>query len=110
MVSDVHFPTGSLALMIKRGEETLIPKGDTMIMPGDHLIISVPAYESQSEDISLREMDIDADHPWCHKTIEALNLPDTLLIVLIKRKDENIIPFGKTRLLPGDTVVYAVSG
>lgn len=106
-ISDVHFPTGALALMIKRGEETLIPKGDTCIMPGDHLIMSVPAYESQSEDVSLREMEITSGHDWCQKTIEELKLPDTLLIVLIKRKDENIIPFGKTRILAGDTVVYA---
>ena len=61
----------------------------------------------RSEDVSLREMEITSGHDWCQKTIEELNLPDTLLIVLIKRKDENIIPFGKTRILAGDTVVYA---
>ena len=89
------------------GRSTWEPVSYTHLMPGDHLIMSVPAYESQSGDVSLREMEITSGHDWCQKTIEELNLPDTLLIVLIKRKDENIIPFGKTRILAGDTVVYA---
>ena len=29
-------PTGSLAIMIKRNKETIIPKGDTRILAGDN--------------------------------------------------------------------------
>lgn len=108
-ISDVHFPTGALALMIKRKEETLIPKGDTCILPGDNVIISVPGYSDCGNDVRLNELQINSKHPWNGKMIEELNLPDHFLIVLVKRNDKNIIPFGNTKLLAGDTVVYAVS-
>ena len=41
----------------------------------------------------------------CNKTIEELSLPSDILIALIKRGDENIIPRGKTHILENDVVV-----
>jgi trk system potassium uptake protein TrkA len=38
-LSDVKFPKGSLVGAIVRGHETIIPKGDTVILPKDRLII-----------------------------------------------------------------------
>ncbi len=35
----VNFPKGALLGAIVRGEEILIPRGDTVVLPGDHLII-----------------------------------------------------------------------
>lgn len=104
MVKEVSMPVGSLALMIKRGEETLIPKGDTVIMAEDNLILSVPSYES-AEHENLLEIPIDKGNSWCNKCIEDLNLPAHVLIALIKRGDENLIPDGKTQIMPGDIVV-----
>ena len=37
-------PTGALALMIKRDDETIITRGNTQILAGDSLILSVPTY------------------------------------------------------------------
>ncbi|MDD7403217.1 MAG: potassium/proton antiporter [Butyribacter sp.] len=103
-VKDVSMPTGSLALMIKRGEETMIPKGDTQILAGDNIILSVPAYEpSDNED--LEEIVIDKEHEWCNKPIEALELSDDELIAMIIRGEENLIPDGKTMIYEGDIVV-----
>lgn len=102
-ISQVGMPTGSLALMIKRGEETIIPKGDTVIQPGDSVILSVPSYEDG--DMNLQELCVDANHEWCNRTIEELHLPDETLVVLIKRGKENIIPMGKTRIREQDVLV-----
>ena len=38
LVKDVSMPTGSLAVMIKRHGETLIPGGDTRILAGDTIV------------------------------------------------------------------------
>ncbi|MDY3919120.1 MAG: potassium/proton antiporter [Candidatus Limivivens sp.] len=103
-ISEIHLPTGSLALMIKRGEETIVPKGNTKILKGDTLILSVPAYQPQ-ENEKLEEIRITKKHSWCGQAIEELKLPEHVLIALIQRGEENIIPRGKTRIEENDTVV-----
>lgn len=103
-VKEVNMPYGSLAIMIKRGKETLVTKGDTEIFPNDTVILSVPPY-TPSEEEKLEEIVIEAGHKWCNKVISQLGLSDDELIALVLRKEETIIPDGKTLILEGDTVV-----
>ncbi len=103
-ISEVSMPVGSLALMIRRGGSTVIPKGDTVILAEDNVILSVPSYEP-SEQEDLQEEQITKEHPWCNKTISELKLPRNVLIALVRRGTENLIPDGKTRILEGDIVV-----
>ena len=104
MIKDVTMPTGALALMIKRGEETIVTKGDTLIYPGDNVIMSVPPY-TPSEDEQLEERYISRKDPWCNKKIAELGLKEDELIALVIREDKSIIPDGKTVLLEKDVVV-----
>lgn len=104
MVSQVSMPPDALALMIKRKGETLIPRGDTQILVGDSIILSVPSY-SGAEGIQLREVLIDHKHIWCNYSIEELKLPDNVLIAMIKRGQQNIIPRGQTVIQEGDILV-----
>ncbi|MBG0789339.1 MAG: Trk system potassium transporter TrkA [Desulfovibrionaceae bacterium] len=39
MVKDLDFPRGCLVLCFQRGEDVLIPRGDTLVKPNDRLII-----------------------------------------------------------------------
>ena len=103
-IKNVAMPTGSLALMIKRNKETIIPRGDTKILAGDSVILSVPAYEP-AEHEKLEEIQIDNKHSWCNHSIEELQLPPNELIALIIRGEENLIPDGKTVILENDVVV-----
>ncbi len=103
-VKDVAMPHGSLAIMIKRGDETIITKGNTVILPQDTVILSVPPYVP-SEDEQLEEIMVDKQHKWCNKRIGELNLKEDELIALILRAGETIIPHGKTRIHEGDMVV-----
>lgn len=104
MIKDVTMPTGSLALMIKRNKETIITRGDTLILAGDNIILSVPAYEPADNE-QLEEFQIDSTHEWCNKSIAELNLPPDELIAMIIRNGQNLIPDGKTIILDGDKVV-----
>jgi len=103
-VKEVNMPTGSLALMIKRKKETIIPKGDTKILAEDNVIISVPSYEPSGRE-NLEEIHIEKTHDWCNKAIAELNLPANELIALIIRGEENLIPDGKTIICENDIVV-----
>lgn len=103
-LSEISLPTGSLALMIKRGDETIIPSGDTVILANDSVILSVPPYEADKS-LQLREVYIHDEHRWCNHAIRDLYLRKTLFIVMIKRNGESIIPSGATEILSGDIVV-----
>lgn len=103
-ISEITMPTGSLAVMIKRGEKTIVPRGDTIVKPCDNVILSVPPVETDKS-LKLREISITDTHRWADRKIRDLSLPENLLIVMVKRRDECLIPTGATEILPGDTVV-----
>ena len=104
LIKDVSMPTGALSMMIKRGDKTIITKGDTRILAGDSIILNVPSYEPEGAE-ELQETLIDKKHPWCNQRISELNLPGNVLIVMILRGSENIIPDGKTIICENDIVV-----
>ena len=39
---EMHFPKGTIVGAIVRGEEIIIPDGDSVILPGDHVVIFTP--------------------------------------------------------------------
>lgn len=103
-LKDVLIPTGALALMIKRNGNTIIPKGDTMILAGDSVIFSVPGYQIEN-DIHLSEEIIYKEHKWCDSSIQELDLHKNILITMIRRNGQDIIPSGKTIIQENDIVV-----
>ena len=103
-IKEVNMPTGALAIMIKRHGETIITKGDTVIHAGDNVILSVPPY-IPSEEEQLEERVISKKDEWCNKKIAELGLGANVLIAMIIRDGENIIPDGKTVILEKDVVV-----
>ena len=104
-ISEISVPTGSLIVMVKREGETIIPRGDTVIHAGDSVILSVPPYESDKSSLPLREVPISDKHIWLNKRIRDLNLPQRLLIVMVQRGEQRIIPSGATEIKRGDVVV-----
>lgn len=104
MIKDITMPTGALALMVKRDGKTIITKGDTLVRPGDNVILSVPPY-IPGEDEQLEERHISKKDTWCNKKIAELELGANELIAMIIRGDETIIPDGKTVICERDVVV-----
>ena len=50
---------------------------------------------------------MDDSHQWCGKSLMDITLPPATLIVMIRRKEERMIPNGSTVLQNGDTVVLS---
>lgn len=103
-IREVSMPAGSLAIMIKRGNETVITKGDTEIFAGDDIILTVPPYEPSEQD-QLEEHNISKDSQWCNKAIGELDIPKDMLIAMIIRDGGTVIPNGQTVLKENDKVV-----
>ncbi|WP_304683545.1 potassium/proton antiporter [Ileibacterium valens] len=101
-ISQLALPKGMLALMIQRDGERFVCKGDTLLQQGDSLILSAASY--QSDDQLLEEITIHPGHEWINHRISELNLPENMLITLISRNGQSIIPSGKSRILENDVL------
>ena len=105
LIRNVSMPTGSLALMIKRDKESIITKGDTLILAGDDIILSVPPY-NPGENEKLEERVIEKGDSWCNRPICELKISKNKLIAMVIRDNQPIIPDGKTIIREHDVVVF----
>ncbi len=60
---------------------------------------------ADDEHTQLVEITIDDTHPYCNKTIVEAAISSDILVVIIKRGKNTIIPKGSTKILNGDIVV-----
>ncbi len=60
---------------------------------------------SEEEEMSFGQIEIDAASPWKNHMVRDLDLPKNLLLVLLLRGNDRILPKGHTTLLEGDVVI-----
>lgn len=105
-IKKVHMPVGTLIVMIKRGEEVIIPNGSTVLECDDILILSVESYEDDTG-VALKEVAANSHAEWFGKAITDLNLPDESLIIMIKRQGHILVPKGTTKIRKDDVLVFS---
>ena len=103
-VRELILPPETLLVMLIRGTETMIPKGDTMVQEGDTAVLSASAYRDDHR-IHLCELEIQPTHAWCGREIRELTLPSEELIILIRRGTQSLIPQGNLKIQSGDVLV-----
>lgn len=95
----------TLIVVIKRGEDSIVPKGNTRIYAGDKIVLCGEVY-NENDGVRLTEQEITPAHEWRDKLISEINIPQNVLIVGVRRKQgKTIIPRGNTALRAGDTVI-----
>jgi cell volume regulation protein A len=108
-IKKVSLPPDIRIVMILRGEERIIPKGDTEIAEGDKLIFIGTEFKGVGG-VILNEVRIDKDDDENGKKISEITLPDDF-IVLIKRQSKkgmvSIVPNGQITIREGDVLVLA---
>lgn len=111
-IRDVSFPSGFLVMLVRRGDESIVPHGSTVLRPNDRLVISAPTFTPTSKaprggDTPLRELVISQGHPWAGKALRDVPLSPGGLAVLVRREGESLVPRGSTVLNAGDVMVYS---
>ncbi|MPM28688.1 K(+)/H(+) antiporter NhaP2 [bioreactor metagenome] len=105
-VRDLSLPPDTLLVLILRGSEQIIPKGKSVILENDRLVLSAPALEDNVP-ICLSELKIDKNSHFKDKRIVDLKQKPDHLIMLVKRQGRVIIPSGKTILRENDVLVIS---
>lgn len=112
-VRDAGLPSGMLAMLIRRGDQSIVPHGDTQLLAGDQIVMSAPSYTPapgrDRDSTPLRELFLGEGHPWVGRTLSQVPLSPGGLAVLIRRQDDAVLPHGSTMLQAGDVVVYSGS-
>ena len=109
-IMDANIPEDILVVMIKRNGDVFVPNGSTEVLPGDILVLSgnkLKHFNEYHEDKSttLTEFSVEENRSLINKSIKDANIPDDVLIVMIKRKGEVLVPNGNTIILPEDILV-----
>ena len=107
-LKELPLPADLLVVMIARREETIVPNGNTVLQPGDLMVLAARAFEDR-ENLSLQEIVIEKGHKWLGYSLRQIPTRPNSLIVMIKRGNETIIPGGGTILQVGDVLVVAQS-
>ena len=96
-------PKEFLALLVIRGDQVLVPDGNTVIEGGDVIVTAAPEFENRDE-FGMYEEEIGKNHEWAGRQVKELHIPRGNLIAMIKRKDQTVVPNGNTRVLEGDVL------
>lgn len=96
-------PKTIIALIIRNGEE-IVPKGDTTLKEGDLIVVGAEEY-NETDKINLEEIHITKKHKWNEKRVSELDITKDTMIVMIRRKEKDIVPDGTTLLQDGDILV-----
>lgn len=62
---------------------------------------------SEETPVQFLKLTVGENHPWAHKTLQAIDMIPDARIALVNRAGEQLVPRGSTTLLPGDTVILS---
>ncbi|WP_346669043.1 potassium/proton antiporter [uncultured Subdoligranulum sp.] len=88
---------------------SLLPKAArhfSMIDHNEDVAKTFNDYQAES-DVDFIKIHLGSGHPWCGCTLREAALPPELLVTMIVRGKETIVPDGATRLQAGDLLVLA---
>ncbi len=70
---------------------------------------SLDDYSIETE-LRFVRLKIEENHPWVGRKVRELSLPPGLLIAVIQRKGEVVVPRGETAILQGDQIIVGAEG
>ncbi|RDY26849.1 potassium/proton antiporter [Romboutsia weinsteinii] len=109
-IMNANIPEDILVVMIKRRGDVLVPNGSTVILPEDVLVVTGNNFEKLSQykeekSAKIMEIKVSTNSNIANKQIMNANIPEDILVVMIKRRGEVLVPNGNTIILPEDILV-----
>lgn len=95
-----------LLVLILRGEERIIPNGNTVVLAGDKIVLSALSPE-ENLGICLTEIPIEKDSKWIGKPLSRIKLGEEKLVLVLKRNEKVVIPNGNTVIHENDVLVIS---
>ena len=104
-VKDLNLTFDFIVAKIERNGKTVVPRGHVIIEENDLIVLGGEIHFDESGH-DLIEFTIPTGHKWENQYIKDLEIPSDRLIIMVQRKDSDIIvPIGDTLLLEDDKVI-----
>lgn len=103
-VSELPLPPGLLLAVIQRRGDVVVPRGNTVILEGDKIILGAEGYQDDVG-IKLHEILLQPHHKWVNQRIRDLDISRQTLIVMVRRNGNMMMPNGNLMLKAGDTML-----
>lgn len=103
-IKDLGLPHGIIVAVIRRGHETIVPRGDVVLKNNDYVVLGAESIKDSSH-IDLKEIVLLKQHPWNGVRIRDLDISRQTIIVMVKRSGTMLIPKGSMTLLEGDHII-----
>ena len=108
-VRDLNLTFDFIVAKIERDGKTIVPRGHIVLEEGDRIVLAGEIYFDKSGE-NLLEFTIRKGHKWANKQIKYLDMEPDRMIVMVQRKNkEVIVPIGDTLLLENDKVILIKS-
>lgn len=101
MIKELELPDNMLIVLVIRGNERIIARGDTKLRASDKVIVITRTY--QDTETYLIERTVKPDGKRAGHAIR--EFPSEGLVLLVRRGNKEIIPHGNTVLREGDSLV-----
>lgn len=103
-IKDIQLLPDILTVLIVRNEKQIVPKGNTLMLENDLVILSGISLQNDSFGY-LTELKIEKGDKWIGMALSEINIDCEKLIILIKRNQETIIPTGKSIINENDILI-----
>jgi len=109
LINDIFHIVFFIALFSVAVQGTLLPAVAKKLdlVENESLVIKTFNDYQEETNTKLIEVTIDKDSNWANKTIKDAKIPLEILVVMIKRQGNAIVPKGSTVIYPGDTLVLS---
>jgi voltage-gated potassium channel len=103
-IVELGIPKDIMIVAIQRGKETIIPRGQTMLMAGD-LIVMCSEKTKDIQPIEIKEIVINQGHSWNGTAIKDIDISRQSFIFMVRRNGKAMVPRGSLVMRAGDTVL-----
>lgn len=104
MLRDLRLPHGVLVAVIQRRGRIVIPRGDTVLVKDDVMVLGAESFKSD-EHIDLKEIVLLKHSYWIGQKIRDLDISRQTILIMVKRGGRVLIPRGDLVLREGDKIV-----
>ena len=102
-VRELGLPHGTLIVDIQRSADSVIPRGDVVLLSGDRIVIGAETLRDDTP-IELKELSLGREHPWVGQRVRDLDISRRTMLVMVKRSGTMIVPKGDLLLREHDLV------
>ncbi|MDD6468247.1 MAG: potassium/proton antiporter [Erysipelotrichaceae bacterium] len=95
-----------VGLILRKEDQIIVPSGDTELEKGDLLVLAGQEFDDR-RNLMLQEVVIGEHHKWNQRSLSDIDMEKGMLIIMLRRGKETIVPSGSTVLHTDDTIVIA---